>query len=112
MAFSCQSVLDLARLDLNDDAKIRLADADLLKYLNDGIALTYVMRPDLRFNSYGTAYTDLTVNSDFPLDIQYRQALANYIISRANTGDDEFVNSGTVALTYKEFLSGLGLPSG
>ena len=99
-----QEVLDLGRKDLNDDAKIRYLDADGIKYLNDGIARAFVLRPDLKFGSYGTPYTDLTTASAFPLPIEYRKALADYVTYRYFTSDDEFVSAGLVKQSGEAFL--------
>ena len=99
-----QEVLDLGRRDLNDDAKIRYFDVDGIKYLNDGIARAYVIRPDLKFGSYGTAFSDLTTASAFPLPIEYRKALADYVTYRFFTSDDEFVSSGLVKEANDSFL--------
>ena len=109
MSFTVQSVLDLARGDLNDADKIRFPDSDLLKAFNDCIARTYVYRPDLRFGNYPTAYTDLTVSSDCPLGIEYRQAIASYIIWSLQSGDDAFVLDERASKSYKEYLAGIGM---
>lgn len=109
MAFSMQSVIDLARGDLNDANKIRYPDADLLKHANDGVAKAFALRSDLRFGSYATAYTDLAVGDDFPLGIEYRDAVAAFIVARAQEADDEFVTQGKAELGLKQFMSGLGV---
>jgi len=102
-----QDVIDLSRKDLNDDGKIRYFDVDMLKYANDGIARSYELRPDLAYGSYGTAYTDLTTASTFPLPIEYRAKIANYITFRCQTVDDEFVSSGLAQQSYTLFLKEL-----
>lgn len=109
MAYTMQSVLDLARHDLNDDAKVRYTDADMLKHANDGIAKAYVMRPDLRFGNYPTAYTDLAATADCPLPIEYRQALASYVVWGMQSTDDAFVLDQRAEKSRKEFFNGLGL---
>ena len=109
MAYTVQSVLDLARGDLNDDDKIRYSDADLLKNFNDAVALAYSLRPDLRFGNYPTAYTDLAATADCPLAIEYRQALASYIVWGAQSSDDAFVLDERAQKSLREFRSGLGI---
>ena len=102
-----QNIIDLSRLDLNDNGKVRYFDVDMLGYANDGIARAYELRPDLRFGSYGTAYVDLTTASTFPLPIEYRPKIANYITFRCQTVDDEFVSSGLAQQSYTLFLKEL-----
>lgn len=99
MAITNQSVLDLARVDLNDakdagsDANARYKDTtELMVYLNDFIALTYSVRPDLRFaveGDFTTPFEDMVVGSDFPLALRYRSLAAAYLVARAEARDDE-----------------------
>lgn len=109
MSVTVQSVLDLARLDLNDADKTRNPDADMLKYANDGIAKVLVMRPDLNWGNYATAYTDLAVTSAFPLSLEYRPAIANYIVMRCEASDDAFANEQRAIQGLKLYLNDLGL---
>lgn len=104
-----QEVLDLARLDVNDAGKIRDKDADWIKFANDGIARCYALRPDLNYGSYGSAFADLTTASTFPLPIEYRPAIAAYIVARAQTADDPFVLEQRASLSMHEYLRGVGL---
>lgn len=103
-----QSVLNLARIDLNDDSGSRYSDANLLRFANDGLALTYSLRPDLNFGSYGTAFVDLTATSTFPLPLEYRPAIASYIVYRNESGDDEFVISQRAEKDLAEYIKGIG----
>lgn len=102
-----QDIMDLSRKDLNDDAKARYLDADMLTYVNDGIARTYEIRPDLKYGSYGTAYVDLGTAATFPLPIEYRPKIANYVTYRCQTVDDPFVATGLASQTYTLFLKEL-----
>ena len=109
MSVSMQSVLDLARLDLNDSEKTRNPDANMLSFANDGIAKALTIRPDLKWGSYATAYTDLSTASDFPLPLEYRPAIANYIVLRCETADDPFAIEQRAMQALKLYLSDLGL---
>lgn len=109
MSVSMQSLLDLARLDLNDDAKVRYPDSDLIKDANDAIAKALVLRSDLNYGSYGTAFVDLTTAADFPLPLEYRSGIVSYIIARAQSSDDEFVNNKRVEQGLAEFIRSLGM---
>lgn len=104
-----QSVLDLARLDLDDADKTRNSDANLLQFANDGMAKAVVMRPDLKYGSYTTAWADLTTASSFPLPLEYRPAIVNYVVMRAEVADDAFANEQRATQGLKMFLGDLGL---
>ncbi len=104
-----QSVIDLARLDINDAAKTRNLDANMIQFANDGIAKAVVMRPDLNYGNYGTAWADLTTASTFPLPLEYRPAIVNYIVMRCETADDTFANEQRAIQGLKMFLGDLGV---
>jgi hypothetical protein len=104
-----QDVIDLSRFDLNDAAKTRNADSDMLKFANDGIAKAYVIRPDLKFGSYTTAFADLTTASAFPLPLEYRPAIANYITMRCETADDPFAVEQRAIQGLALYLKDLGV---
>ena len=99
MAITNQSVLDLARVDLNDDkeagsdANARYKDAtQLMAYLNDFVVLLYAVRPDIRLAVIGdftTAFVDLVAGAEFPLPLRYRALAAAYIVARAEARNDE-----------------------
>ncbi len=105
-----QSVMDLARLDLNDSfVPYRTPDADLLKYANDGIGRVKVLRPDLNWGNYATAYTDLTATDPFPFPLEYRPAIANYIVMSAEKSDDAFAIEQHAFQALKFYLADLGV---
>lgn len=104
-----QSILDLARLDINDAGKVRYPDSDLLKYANDGIAKALTMRPDLNWGNYSNAYADLAVTADFPLPLEYRDAIAAFVTAKAQFGDDPFVIEQRAIQGLKMFIGGMGL---
>jgi len=104
-----QSILDLARLDLNDSAKTRNLDANMIQFANDGIAKAVVMRPDLNWGNYTTAYADLTTASAFPLPLEYRPGIANYVVMRCETADDPFAVEQRAIQGLKLFLADMGV---
>ena len=104
-----QSVMDLARLDLNDSEKTRNTDTNLLQYANNAIAKIKVMRPDLNWGNYTSAYADLTATDPFPFALEYRPAVANYIVMCAESSDDEFAIEQRAVQGMKLYLSDLGL---
>lgn len=88
-----QEVVDRARIPLNDADKDRYSDDDLLGYANAGIARAYEIRPDLKFGAYGTPFSPLSLSGTFPLSYGKLQTIADYVTFRAETADDEHVNS-------------------
>ena len=105
---TCQSVIDRARVPLNDADKSRYPDATLLSYLCDGIAEAYTLRPDLRFGNYLTAPVTLFALTDtFPLSAQHEVALQHYIVYRAENTDDENVNANRNVQSFQMFERGI-----
>lgn len=84
-----QTIVDRARIPLNDAAKIRYTDAMALEFANAAIFRAYQIRPDLKFGSYSTAYAALALGDTFPLPDAYLQAVADYVTGRCNTIDAE-----------------------
>lgn len=109
MSVTVQSVMDLARLDLNDSAKTRNPDSSLIQFANDGIAKTLAIRPDLNYGNYNGTYADLTTASAFPLPLEYRPAIANYIVLRCETADDPFAVEQRAIQGLQMYLKDLGL---
>lgn len=92
-----QTVVDLAREPLNDADKDRYTDAQLLVHAIHGLLTAYRNRYDL-FMGGGTIPTlAMTLASTFPLPDEYLQVIADYVTARAESRDDEHVNSGRMA---------------
>lgn|SRR4051794_39199877 len=102
-----QSVIDSARQPLNDADKSRYPDAELLDYLNDGVSEARALRPDLSFGTYGKALTLLGLTDNFPLPDQHAVAIKYYIISRAESKDDENVNANRETKSFQLFERGI-----
>jgi hypothetical protein len=77
-----QSVIDKARLDLNDDDKVRHPDVTLLVFGNDFIQEAGKTRPDLFFPN-PPPDSSLALGATFPLSDRYTRACADYIIARS-----------------------------
>lgn len=98
MAFTYQSVVDLARFPLNDADKARYSDATLLSFANHGMLKILKRRPDLFVGQFASLPNGEKVLSDaFPLPAGYVQTVADYVTARAEMTDDEHVNSGRAA---------------
>jgi hypothetical protein len=90
-----QDACDRARLNLHDDDKTRYKDTDLLTYANAGLAYVFSKRTDLSFDSYGTPFgAELALTDTFPLPLRFLQAVADYIVARAESIDDQYATDG------------------
>lgn len=104
MATTLQQVVDLARATLNDDDKVRWPDAECLGYVQGALDAIYQIRPDLfigQFTTFDSAA--LGLGDPLPIEERYRRQIADYVISRAETKDDEAVNNNRAALAYQFF---------
>jgi hypothetical protein len=104
MAFTYQSVVDLARIPLNDADKARYPDAVMMSYANHGMLQVLKRRPDLFVGQFSSLPTGEAGPGDpFPLPGGYVQTLADYVTARAEMADDEHVNTGRAAVFMKLF---------
>jgi hypothetical protein len=95
-----QDVLTRARATLGEPEDPELEDgvsylnADLLIYVADGIARAAEIRPDLRFGKYLEELPGSYRASDsFPLKMSVLSKIASYVVFRAESADDDHVNS-------------------
>ena len=106
MPFTFQSVVDLARIPLNDADQARYPDSTLLLFLNQGILQVLKRRPDLFIGQFTRALDGQNGLADsFPLPPEYVQTLADYVTARAEMTDDEHVNSGRAAIFMQLFAT-------
>ncbi len=93
MAFTVQNAADDARLTLNDAQKVRYPDTELLTYANMAYQLLRRFRPDFFVGNYsnGALPTLLGLTDTFPVDDMYRPAIADFLIARAESKDDEHI---------------------
>lgn len=100
-----QTVVDLARLPLNDADKVRYPDATLLTHAIHGLLVAYRNRYDL-FMAGGTVPTlAMTLASTFPLPDEFVQVFADYVTARAESVDDESINTNRAAQFATLFAS-------
>ncbi|MDQ3186901.1 MAG: hypothetical protein M3Q16_10705 [Pseudomonadota bacterium] len=110
MAFTYQSVVDLARIPLNDSDKTRSSDAQLLSFANQGILQVLKRRPDLFAGQFASLPTGEKALADaFPLPAEHAQTVADYVTARAEMTDDEHVNSGR-ALVFAQLFDAEAQP--
>jgi len=98
-----QSMLDRARVSLNDDAKTRWSDAELLSHYNDGINILKGERPDMFFGLFLSLPSDQGVGDTFPLEDTVRPAIQDYILARAMFKDSEEAVQGAATSFYSLF---------
>lgn len=86
-----QQIVDRARVPLNDAAKTRYPDADLMEGANRAMSVLRAKRPDLFFGvgaSWDTV-TTYVLADNFPIEDIYRTAVEDFITSWAELRDDE-----------------------
>lgn len=108
MAVTTQTAIDLARDTLNDAEKVRWPDAECLKYLKNAVDTLYDMRPDMfHLNDYATVFDsdllELDTPSNLPIDNRYQRLIADYIIFRCETKDDQSVVTQRAVQSYQFF---------
>lgn len=104
MPFTYQSVVDLARIPLNDADQARYPDSTLLLFLNHGLLQILKRRPDLFIGQFASPLDGQNELVDtFPLPPEYVQTVADYVTARAEMTDDEHVNSGRAAIFMQIF---------
>ena len=104
MPFSYRSIVELARIPLNDEEKTRYPDMVLLSFANQGMLQILRRRPDLFIGEFNNLPDgERTLDDAFPLPPVYLQMVADYVTARAEMSDDEHVNSGRAALFMQLF---------
>jgi len=103
--YTMQRIADKARIPINDSAKIRKTDDQLLSYAIDALYLIWQKRPDLFIGQYLTfnGFAQLVLASAFPLDNAYASAVADYVTARTETENDEAVVEQRANLFFNLF---------
>lgn len=106
MAFTYQSIIDLARVPLNDTDKVRYSDAQLLMFANHGMLALAKRRPDLFIGQYHNLPTgEAGLTDSLPVDPAGAQLVADWVTARAEMTDDEHANSGRATVFVNLFGS-------
>ncbi|MEO6825318.1 MAG: hypothetical protein ABI167_11470 [Nitrosospira sp.] len=104
MAFTYQSVVDLARIPVNDVNKDRYSDDSLLLFANHAMLQLLKRRPDLFTGQFASLPSgEKSLNDAFPLPAEYVQTVADYVTARAEMTDDEHVSTGRAATFMQLF---------
>lgn len=98
MAYTYQSIVNLARIPLNDADKVRYSDAQLLTFANHGMMALSKRRPDLFIGRFASLPNGEAILTDtLPIAPEYAQVVADWVVARAEFTDDEHANSGRAA---------------
>jgi hypothetical protein len=99
MALTLQSVIDLARIDLNDTESdgYRNSDADMLKHANAALLMIYNRAPHLWHGNYAAVPSgELGAGFTWPIHQMYLRPCADLVVALAETKDDEHTLQGRV----------------
>lgn len=109
MSFTFQTLIDRARVPLNDADKIRYTDAELLKYAADAYLLLRRYRPDMFLADWTLVdWSAFAVGTTFPkAPDEFLPAIADYVAARAEFKDDEHVVAERAGAFYELFTTGL-----
>jgi hypothetical protein len=108
MAYTMQNVVDKGRIPLNDSAKTRYSDTDLLGYANDAILRVRDRRPDLFIGRWLTLPGGLALGDAFPIRDEFFPPVVDYVTSRAEVRDDEFSDNNRVVMLMSMFDKAVG----
>lgn len=88
-----QEVVNKARLDLNDDDKVRHSDIVLASFVSDYVQQAILLRPDQFFRTFlQLPSASLQLNDVFPMKDTYMRGCADYLIARAKMRGTEESN--------------------
>lgn len=102
-----QTIVDGARVLLNDSDKNRYADTLLLQYANEAIAEAKRIRPDFFLGAFKAALPTLGLTDTSPIPIEYEGYVKDYVIARANSQDDEYSIDGRASAFMQRFKTGM-----
>lgn len=102
-----QQIIDSARVALQDDAKVRYSDANLLEYAIDGVLEARKLRPDFFIGGYTTVATTYALSDAVPLPAIYAAFIKDFVVFKAEIRDDEYAVDGRAAAMLARFKSGL-----
>lgn len=98
-----QTIVDDARVLLNDADKLRYSDALLLKNANEAIAYAKRLRPDLFLGTFKTTLSSYALTDVSPMPPEYEFALKDYVVARCNAIDDEYSIDGRAGAFNQNF---------
>ncbi|MEW5709830.1 MAG: hypothetical protein AB1830_13145 [Pseudomonadota bacterium] len=97
MAYTMQTLLDLARYPLQDAKKTRWTDAEALDRANKLIARLRQTHPHLFVGKLAIPHADLALGSAIPFDDEFLEPVAQMLTARLLMDDAEHSESGKAA---------------
>lgn len=109
MAVTFQTLIDRARLKVNDADKDRWPDADALKDANAGVSAMLNLRPDIFFGQLATLNVDggYTIGQSVPVNGRFTLMLEDWLIHRSQFVDDEGTSNSRSMAALQFFQSRL-----
>lgn len=104
MALVNQNVVNEARTYINDSLQQRFSDADLMTFLNNGILRLRLHRPDLFVGLFGSLPSEKTLADSLSFPEEIYPAMVDYVVARAEAGNDESVLRQRAPEFYRLFL--------
>lgn len=104
---SFQSLIDRARLTLNDDDKVRYPDASMMTFANLAMGEIRRVRPDLFFGSYENPNPVYLLTDTYPLAPEYEVCMVDYLVARSQAKDQEFGDNSRVAAFFNMHVGAL-----
>jgi hypothetical protein len=102
-----QTLIDNARISLNDADKIRWPDNEMLIHARNALSAMYTLRPDLFVGQYPFDPYALGLSSNFPLSPNYAVDVEDYLIFAAHGKDSEWSETGKNQSAFAFFLKRL-----
>lgn len=102
-----QTVIDDARVTLNDTDGVRYTTAQLMQFCNDGIQEVYRIRPDFLLGNYTAADVTYIETDTIPIPLKFQNLLNYYVVFRAELRDDEYSAEGRASAMRSLFKSEL-----
>lgn len=102
-----QTVIDDARVTLNDSDAVRYTDPQLMQYCNDGIQEAFRLRPDFLLGQYTAADVTYVATDQIPLPLKFQNLMHFYVVFRAELRDDEYSAEGRAAAMRQLFKTEL-----
>jgi len=85
-----QTVIDDARVTLNDVDGTRYTTPQLMQFCNDGIQEAFRLRPDFLLGQYTAADVTYVETDQIPIPLKFQNLLNFYVVFRAELRDDEY----------------------
>jgi hypothetical protein len=85
-----QTVIDDARVTLNDVDGTRYTAPQLMQFCNDGIQEIFRIRPDFLLGQYTAADVTYVESDPIPIPLKFQNLLGFYVVFRAELRDDEY----------------------